>query len=405
MSKKPLVLAALALAVGACNEAERGERDPGVQSDTIIKEATLTGLWNGKACLEEDLAIGTIEGADEYVFGDVTEISSDGSGGVYVFDRQVPALRHYDRKGRFVRTLGAEGEGPGEYSGAILGLAVRRQGGLLALDGGNSRLTLYDPDGAPTAHWPLRLTNGLFMGHQLLTDSADQMYVKVLVEELREPRAWPWPIGLLHLDERGQVVDTIIPPVLFGEQRSTGGAMSTGKVWAFDPPVMVVGLNDEYVFEIRRPGGKVIKVIRQHEPVALSNDEWRAYEARREWEMNQEGRRRDLPHTPRTKPAYRAFQFGVDGRIWVLKYMPARYREVERSFNPAQAPPIPFTEQVTFDVFDSLGTYLGEIVVPERTELYWIGHEHVYGVRRGALDEQYVVRLQLMTSSCTMVYP
>ena len=62
-----------------------------------------------------------IEGAEEYLFGDITELAVAPDGSIYVFDRQVPALRKYDAKGKFVRTFGRKGQGHGEYlSGGVL---------------------------------------------------------------------------------------------------------------------------------------------------------------------------------------------------------------------------------------------------------------------------------------------
>jgi len=390
--RRLILLSALIAVVGACTETElEVQRD--TLADTIIVRTISEGVWGGEARLEEDLSIGTVDGADEYIFGDVTEIAPDRRGGLFIFDRQVPALRHYDIEGRFIATLGAEGSGPGEYGDAILGLIVRRDGKLLAYDARNGRINVYEPDGTPSEHWPV--SGGLFMGRQLLTDSADHVYVKILTGQPQWPMPRPWPIGLLHLGEHGQVLDTIQPPSIEGEPVSSLGPLDSQKVWAMHPLLTVVGVNDTYAFEMRMPSGEVIRVLRDRSPLPVTDKEWRAYEARREWEIKKEGR--DLPRTPRTKPAYRAFRIAEDGRVWVRKYMPVTYQDVESVAGPNK-PPLPFTEPVGFDVFDSDGTYLGAIIVPDRTKLHWIGSDHVYGVRRGELDEQYVVRLRLRTA-------
>lgn len=234
------------------------------------------------------------------------------------------------------------------------------------------------------------------MGRQLLTDSAGHVYIKTLTGQLQWPMPWPWPIGLLHLDAHGQVLDTIPPPSIEGEPASSAslGPLHPQKVWSMHPLLTVVGVNDTYTFEIRKPNGEVIRVSRIVRALRLTDEEWRAYEARREWEVKEEGQ--DLAPTPRTKPAYRAFWVAEDGRVWVHKYMPVTYQDVEPVAG-SNKPPLPFAEPVEFDVFDTDGTYMGAIRVPPETRLHWIGSDRVYGVRRGELDEQYVVRLRLST--------
>ncbi len=41
------------------------------------------------------------------------------------------------------------------------------------------------------------------------------------------------------------------------------------------------------------------------------------------------------------------------------------------------------------------GTYLGEVQVPERTSIHIFRGDTLWGIRRGDLDEQYVVRLHI----------
>lgn len=404
MPRRLFLVPALAAALGACDQPERAQSGLELQRDTVgdtLYVRTVSGsIWGSRARLEEDLSIGALEGADEYIFGDVVEITPDGAGGLYVFDRQVPALRHYDQRGRFIKTLGGVGSGPGEYRDAILGMALRDHGRLIAHDARNSRINLYDSDGTPSEHW--RIVSSLFIDHSLLVDSLDHMYVKILAVQPQpgKPMRWPWPIGLLHLDQHGQVVDTMQPPSIVGEPESSGGTLTPEKVWALHPYGTVVGVNDTYSFEIRKPSGKIIRVSRQYHKLPVTDEEWQAYEARREWTIKREGKSNsELPRkTPRTKPVYRAFSIAQDGRIWVRKYMPATAQKGEPSSDPDEPPPFPFTEQIGFDVFESEGVYLGEILVPPRTELYWIGSDYSYGIRRGEHGEQYVVRLRIRTT-------
>jgi hypothetical protein len=121
----------------------------------------------------EELSIGVLDGADELMFASIGSMAVDEEGGIYAFDSRVPALRHFDAEGEYIRTLGREGGGPGEYGEwsdmfaqlhqlpgqlselqAFVGaLTVRRDGKIVLADLGNARLNLYEPDGTPAAHW------------------------------------------------------------------------------------------------------------------------------------------------------------------------------------------------------------------------------------------------------------
>ncbi|MEX2529227.1 MAG: 6-bladed beta-propeller [Gemmatimonadota bacterium] len=54
-------------------------------------------------------------------------------------------VKVYDGEGRYLRTLGQEGEGPGEYQ-SIAGLHVGPSDSLFVFDGGLWRMTVYGPD-------------------------------------------------------------------------------------------------------------------------------------------------------------------------------------------------------------------------------------------------------------------
>ncbi len=59
--------------------------------------------------------IGSVDGAAEYLFGDITSVAVGPTGHVYIADRQGSTVRAYSPEGRFVATIGAEGDGPGEF--------------------------------------------------------------------------------------------------------------------------------------------------------------------------------------------------------------------------------------------------------------------------------------------------
>lgn len=392
------LLGAALTAVAGCDPA--ASRDPGearvqVGDTTIVRVGT--PAWSDTASLVEEVAIGVLEGPEEYQFGAFLDIAVDADGGVYVFDAQRPALRYYDPSGAYRRTLGGEGQGPGEYQDQSLGLAVRSGDGRIVMrDPRNGRINVYEPDGSPSESWPV--SSGLFTADAFRLDTVDHMYLRILTER-PEPNE-VWPIALMHMDAGGQIVDTLVPPILPNEPESDGGVFGVAKVWTLSPlGGLVAGVNGRYAFEHHRPDGTVLRVERDVEPVPVADGERREYEDLNAWR-----RRTDpddpnvIPPVPRTKPAYRSISVGERGRIWVRRYVVAEQGEpVERSAPRGMEPrpPMSWHEPTVYDVFGPDGAFLGSVRVPDRTTLSVFRGDTVWGVRRGAFDEPTVVRFRV----------
>lgn len=94
---------------------------------------------------EPDLEIGgddTTAGLEQ-----PTTLAVDGSGRVYVVDR---VIKLFDSTGKFVRTVGRLGEGPGEYRGPEIATAGDR---LLVQDATLARLSIFDSAGRFVTSW------------------------------------------------------------------------------------------------------------------------------------------------------------------------------------------------------------------------------------------------------------
>ena len=396
--------AAVAAAAGACGGSSAPGVEREVRGDTVIVRTLGPGEWGGPGRLEEELRIGRLEGPEEEMFGPILTVAPDGRGGVYVFDGQVPALRHYDAEGRYTRTLGGKGAGPGEYQDVALALAVLDDGRVLMRDPRNARINIYGPDGEPLDTWPV--ASGLFTNRAMVVDTAGHVYLKILTR--RPERNEPWPIALLHLDTTGAVVDTVPAPEIAGDPGTAGGTFVPGRVWEMSPTGdLVVGLtavvDGTYRFEIRGRDGQVIRVEKRHEAVPVHPDERAELEARNDWMRRYRGQTMtaEIPPVPEVKPAYSGFYFGDGGRIWVLLHSPAEKGEAgEPRRMPGVEEPIPtvsWREPIVFDVFEPDGTYLGPVRVPPRTRLAAMRGDEVWAIQRGDMDEPYLVRYRLVT--------
>jgi hypothetical protein len=74
----------------------------------------------------------------------------DERGFVYVADTKPEVIKVYDDRGRFVRTIGREGAGPGEFR---TGLIAVRAGRLIVHDPQASRVSVFDTSGTFVRSW------------------------------------------------------------------------------------------------------------------------------------------------------------------------------------------------------------------------------------------------------------
>lgn len=94
---------------------------------------------------EPVLQIGALEGENAYLFGRVRGAVRLSDGRIAVLDDRAGEVRLFDSDGRYVRTLGGRGDGPGEFdSPAFLG--VLPSDTLVVVDAAVRRINLFHPD-------------------------------------------------------------------------------------------------------------------------------------------------------------------------------------------------------------------------------------------------------------------
>lgn len=90
---------------------------------------------------------------EDVLFGVISAVDIDDRGNVYALDMQLSQVHVFDRDGNLLRTIGREGEGPGEF---------RRAGQMFLMPDGNvavlqqmpGKLVLLTPDGKPAGDFP-----------------------------------------------------------------------------------------------------------------------------------------------------------------------------------------------------------------------------------------------------------
>jgi hypothetical protein len=381
--------------------------------DTVHVRVTGDVPASRVSTLVPELEVGAEDGSEEETFGRIGTVLGTPDGGLLVHDAQATAVRLFDARGGFVRTLGGQGGGPGEYE-HINGITTLPDGRVVLWDAAGNRLNLYEGSGEFVRTWLLPFT-GYFTNNALWSDAAADVYAFATFErDAEDPRNNRH--GLIRMDTAGRILDSL-PYLRWREEarpmeaRSPDGRMMTARSRPFAPGNvtrllpsggLVSGPGDPYVLYVTHPDGrKPIRVEREHAPVPVTSTEQAEIRAQTEFSM----RRVDPSWSwtgaaiPATKPAYRGLFTGRDGRIWVSLStaavpIPEAERPAPRPGEP-QPPQLTTHDPIVYDVLSSTGRLLGRVALPPRVRLYTMDGDRVWGVRRDSLDVEYAVRYRI----------
>ena len=359
--------------------------------------------------LVEELRLGQLDGTGPEVFGDVHDVVADEKGHIYVLDVASKEVRVFDRKGRHLRNMARDGEGPGEfrYSGfspvyRIIWQPPNRLwiGDLhqqLSFDSlGNELSRSGQPFGPGMPISGAAMMGGLRSGRIVAADgegfvyqemsgrselSADQRvsytYGVRLPVHPEHPNPVP-PKDSLLLDSR---VTTSISQTTSrsGPTISVGGFVKTTiprRVWAFGRSG-TAWLADRAVYRFHEVtfAGDTVRTIELGDPPPPPPD--------------------DSDEAEYT-PLLADLEVSPEGWLWVRRHQD----DLE--------------EDPAWDLFDNCGRYRGEVSTsarlgtprgrnwdPDPMDLGAAGVIH--GIARDALDVSYVLRLRLASASGTPI--
>ncbi|HSA96775.1 MAG TPA: 6-bladed beta-propeller [Acidobacteriota bacterium] len=156
----------------------------------VVKEGDLTVVRNPKEPLykipilelKEELSLGGPDVQGDYAFVKIGDIVVDDSGSIYVLDQQDSHVKVFDTSGKYARTIGRQGQGPGEFEGPAT-LSLNRTAGELAVHQ-PYRMAFFKPDGTFLRDVFYRGTSTV-LGR---VDSRGHVYLTELVMDEQGPR-------------------------------------------------------------------------------------------------------------------------------------------------------------------------------------------------------------------------
>ena len=360
--------------------------------------------------LAEEMRIGGLGDSSDHIFSEIFAIAGRPSGSSYVLDTHPYSIREYDPGGNFVRLIGGEGEGPGEYL-SPLGLAVMPEGQLAVWDQRTRRISIYGSDGELDGLVHVDAMT-IYDDRAFLVGIGGEFYVKVRSSAPMMIDGQYFTVtrsDYVRVGRNGKVVDTlrVAEPTSQSLPESLMILTQSGyrKPFAVEPlsalsPLgyLVSGVNDEYAFSINHPTQPVEVRRPDLQGVRVSGSEREQWQQRVEWSERRSGMSfRDVPDR---KPSYRDLWVDSDGRIWVHRYSEAVRRnvpipEIVVDGDAGDPPGIMWWEPSIHDVYRPDGSLLYCVTLPDHAEIMASTGNLVWGVVRGSLGEEHVVRWRI----------
>lgn len=383
---------ALLIAVAGCSpdgpEADREDTQGRAALDTAFSDTMRVADGGaGRAWTLEVLSrFGRRAGGTPRSFGSIGGLAVDSAGRVWVLDRQASEVRAFHESGEHIRTVGREGQGPGEFRHPT-GLDLGPGGALWVMDPRNGRITVVDTTGEPVVTH--RRASGLIAVPCRCGFDREGRYHDYRTfppEDGGEGRN-----GLLRLARDGTVLDTLLIP-----ERKGGTAFFTHRTedvsysapvpftpritWALGPEGHLwFSPQTPYRVYERDAAGDTLRIVeRDVDRPPVTDRERDDALAELDW-FREQGGTTDAGRIPDRKPAVRSLHVDPLGFLWV------------RPYRAAGAP------ATAFDICDPGGRYLGRLRLPSgiRTDYMVVTRDRVYAVHEDGLGVDRVVVMAL----------
>jgi hypothetical protein len=351
----------------------------GVTYDTIagIEHVTSvgSGAWaetHGAWTLHEAGAveIGQLDGPDQYVFGQISGLVVDAERRIYVANPQTREIKVFSADGEFLRRIGRDGEGPGEFRN-IDGLTLAPDG-IAALDPILRRVTVFAPSGEMVRTFRLARSSMVMGGYASIGfDSRGRYFEDASLSRLPETDS----VAVITYDANGTVTDTALLAVIPKDQVTIQGNFSFPRPFSPQPSLtfgprgtVYLARGDEYRIDVLSPSGDSLRVIRREvEPRAVTAVERDSARALLAQVFQMYGLK--VPagvDLPKWKPVIDGLVVDSDGDLWVLM---------------GQGP---VSGRFEWSVHDPEGRYLGAVRTPVMT-VTQVGEDYVAGTVRDSL--------------------
>jgi hypothetical protein len=334
---------------------------------------------------------------DDLFFDNPSTVTCDPEGNIYVVDSGAKNIKKFDKNGKFQKTIGREGQGPGEFGGIYYAAFAKDR--LIAWDSGNRRLCAFTPSGEFVHSVNVDYDEGFVRRLRGLPSG------EVLIEKEKSFRKDPDKPQICIIDLYSSdlaFVRTIYKRELWRKKyvRTKEYGISTlyfpfsaDVRWDFTPDGRIlIGYSDKYELDVFDLTGKKVSTFSYaHEPAEVTEKDKKDYfESIAFYRMGE--RLKEIPEYvtkytefPKHKPIFENILVDSDGNIWVIL----------NSENQDE-------NGKMFDAFDPSGKFIsrvkiqGDVKLPQNRNAYLIHDRYFLEIKTGE-DELFRIIRHKMT--------
>jgi hypothetical protein len=265
-------------------------------------------------------------------------------------------VKVYDKNGKFLRSFGKKGKGPGEIETPIR-MEMTRDGKIVIDDMGNNKLIFFGPDGTCIKELP---TGKYWALIRFKFDSRGDIYADTrayeetkMTSELKkfDPDFKPLATFASFIDKRPDPrTDSAFRPVFSLQMRRD------------DLLIWTIAETEKYEFTIVESAGKTVRrIIRAYDPVKITG-------AMKDRLIQEIWGEKGIPaeikfDVPSHFPAVYYFTIDDEDRLYVCTYA---YEEKDGDY------------WLYYDVFDAEGRYIAKFCHPRREMVFQVKRNKLY---------------------------
>lgn len=332
------------------------------------------------------LTIGELDGPLEFTFGNVRAVGQLFDGRYFVGDEQAHTIRVFSSDGDYLESVGREGDGPGELQW-FLTVSPYRTDSLFVYDYAHRAVSVFSPELSFVRRFPNPVVQGNYWVSSALSDGRFLLYSPGASGRSQRRGLVPDSSWVILSAPDGSAVDTIGAFQVRTRYIGPGGRaeplhLGPHAAIVAEGDRILIAEGDEFEFTEFGLDGSPRRITRKaHQPVPVTAEVKGDYKAwYMEWlgaspEGGSERIRRSLEegHYSDQLPAVAA-DIKIDelGYVWVGRYH------------------YPGQDTDEWDVFDSVGVWLGMVETPPGLQVHEIKADRIIGVGMDGFDVAYL---------------